>query len=37
MLKISLEAEIEEYEKQFDETHDRYIESTEDENQNLRN
>ena len=32
VLKISLEAEIEEYEKQFDETHDRYIESTEDKN-----
>merc|ERR1712129_566562 len=32
VLKISLEAEIEEYEKQFDETHDKYIESTEDKN-----
>lgn len=32
ILKISLEAEIEEYEKQFDEAHDRYIESTEDKN-----
>jgi len=32
VVKISLESEIEEYEKQFDETHDRYIESTEDKN-----
>eukprot|EP01084_Bolivina_argentea_P062288 113894_1 len=32
VLKIQLEAETEEYEKQFDETHDRYIESTEDKN-----
>ena len=32
VVKISLEAEIEEYEKQFDEIHDRYIESTEDKN-----
>lgn len=32
VLKISLEAEIEEYEKQFDAAHDRYIQNTEDKN-----
>ena len=36
VMKISLESEIEDYEKQFDECHDKYIETTEDKNREFK-